>query len=335
MRKAGVASGIVGVLLVIAAFLTAFWITPSYIARLPGNYNKTYTYQGTLSRLLDPTALASGNLAGAFKTGLPQTIGMHVKVLRTSGNAAQVKYTNSETISGIPVASVTENYAVDRRSLEATASHPSNWSVTKARGLVVSWPIPAEKHNYTGWVELTGTTVPLKYIKQVQHGGISTYEYQSAVPATPITSSQALAALPKSLPVALAPKLKAAGLISASQASALGKLFPHAASIPLGYTYESTSTYWVDPATGLIVDIKSSERQLGGVKLPGGKIVPFVPVLIGDYQATKSSLNAAVSNARNGASAISTWGITVPVIAGVVGFLLVMLGAILWWRREN
>jgi Porin PorA len=335
MRKAAIACGVVGVVLLVAAGLMAWWITPTYIARLPSNYDKTRTYAGTISSVINPAALATGNLSAAVKTGLPQTVKNSVKVTATSGNTALVRNNISVTSSGRQIGALTNNYAVDRQSLAATGSHPSSWHVTNARGLTFSWPIPAKQQNYTGWVPYTQSTTPLTYVAQMQHGGINTYEYQSTVPPTRITNPQVLAVLPKSLPVALLPRIEGAGLISPSQLAGLARAFPGAKSIPLAYTYQSTSTYWVAPATGIVVDVHRSERQLGGIVLPGGKIITLLPVLVDSFTGTSSSVSQAATDANNGSSTITTWGVTVPIIAAAVGFVLVVLAIFLWMRGRS
>jgi hypothetical protein len=334
MRKAAIASGVVGLVLLVAAALLAFWITPSYIARLPSSYNKVRTYNGTIGTLVNPAALATGNLAAAVKTGLPATIRMQVQVQQTSGNTALVRDSDTISTSGRAIGAITSHYALDRKTLMATTSHPSNWNVVNAKGLTVSWPIGAMKQNYTGWVAQTQTTTQLKYVKQANKGGVNTYVYQATVPTTPIKNAQVLSALPKSLPVALLPRISAAGLISASQLAGLAKAFPHATQIPLGYTYQATSTYWVAPSTGIIVDISSAEREMGGIAMPNGTIIPLIPVLVDTYQASPSSLQAAATDANNGSSTITTWGTIVPIVAAVVGFLLVVL-AVIFWRRGS
>jgi len=332
MRKAAIASGVVGLILLVAAGLLAWLITPSYIARLPGSYNKTRTYDTTIHTLFNPAALATGNLAGAIKTGLPGQISETVTVQQTSGNTALVQDTRNITVAGTLIGRTVTYYALDRQTLEATSSHPSNWTVTPAQGLTVSWPLGAKQQNYTGWVYQTGTTTTLKYVGQAQQGGINTYEYQATVPPTPINNPQLLAALPKTLPASLLPRLTAAGLISATQAAALAKALPGATTIPLGYTYQSANTYYVAPGTGLVVNVSNNETEMGGIALPGGKFVPLIPALAYSYHATPASLTAAVNDANSGASTITTWGVTVPIIAVVVGFILVVLAVYLWMR---
>jgi hypothetical protein len=335
MRKAAISSGVIGVVLLVAAGLMAWWITPTYIARLPDNYNKTRTYVGTIRSLFVPSALASGNLSAAIKTGLPATLTDQVTAQQTSGNTALVQDKRTITTAGTAVAATTSHYAVDRQTLAATKSHPGSWSVTPATGLTVSWPLGAKQQNYTGWVYLTQTTTPLKYVKQAQQGGINTYQYQATVPPTPMKNPQALAGLPKTLPASLLARLGAAGLISPSQLASLGKAFPRATSIPLGYTYAASNTYWVAPATGLVVNVSNNETEMAGIALPTGKIIPLIPVLADSYHASPASLSAAVTDANNGSNTITTWGVIVPIVAAAVGFVLVVLAVLLWLRGRS
>jgi Porin PorA len=335
MRKAAISGGVIGLILLVAAALLSWWITPSYIARMPGGYNKTRTYDATISALFNPAALAAGNLAGAIKTGLPATITETVKVQQTSGNTALVQDTRKIMVSGSLVGQTVSPYAVDRQSLEATSSHPSDWTVIPASGLTVSWPLGAKQQNYTGWVYQTDTTTTLRYVTQVQQGGINTYEYQATVPPTAIKNPQLLALLPKSLPVSLLPRLQAAGLISAANLATLAKLFPAAASIPLGYTFQDANTYYVAPGTGLVVNVSNNEKEMGGIALPGGKVIPLLPVLAYTYHASPASLSAAVNDANSGSSTITTWGVTVPITAAAVGFVLLVLAVFLWMRGRT
>jgi hypothetical protein len=335
MRKAAISSGAVGLILFVAAALLAWWITPSFIARMPSDYNKTRTYDATIRTLFDPAALASGNLAGAIKTGLPATITETVKVQQTSGNTALVQDTRKIMVAGKTVGQTVTPYALDRQSLEATSSHPGDWSVTPAQGLTVSWPLGAGQQNYTGWVYQTGTTTTLKYAAQAQQGGINTYVYKATVQPTAIKNPQLLASLPKSLPVSLLPTMRAAGLISASNLASLAKMFPGAASIPLAYTYQADNTYYVAPGTGLVVNLSNNEAQMAGIALPNGKVIPVLPVLAYTYQASSASLSDAVSDANSGSSTITTWGMIVPIAATLAGLFLVVLGVLLWMRGSS
>ena len=335
MRKTAIASAIVGVIFLAVAGLLAFWITPSFVARLQSSSNTVRTYDGQIRTLVNPVALAQGNFSAAIKVGLPEALRRQVKVLQTSGNTALVQDATTVTSSGKPIGGITSQYAIDRTSFEATASHPSDWSVTNAKGLTFNWPIGTKQQNYTGWVPFTETTTALKYIKQEQHGGVNTYVYQATVPATPIKNPQVLRGLPTTLPVSLLQGAGRAGLIPASLVASLAKVFPHARTVPVGYVYESTSTYWVAPATGIVVNLNTTEKQVGGVLLPAGKIIPVLPVLSDSYKASPASVQAAANDATNGSNTIQTFGTTLPIVAAVIGLILVVIAVILWMRGRR
>jgi hypothetical protein len=335
MRKTAIACGAVGLILVLVAFLLAFWITPSYIARLQGNSNIVRDYHGKVLTLVNPAALASGNAAGAVITGVPETLRRQVTVLQTSGNTALVRDATTSTASGRRIGSISSQYAISRTSFEATASHPSDWSITKATGLTFNWPIGAQQRDYTGWVPFTRTTVPLKYVKQQPQDGINTNVYQATVPSTPVTNPQVLRSLPASLPTSLLPEIVKAGLIPASVVADLGRAYPGATSVPVKYLYSAANTFWVAPPTGVVVNQHTTESQVGSIVLPGGKLVPVFPVLSDTYAFTPSSVRSAVSDANNGSGTINGWGILAPILAGIVGFLLLVAAALLWTRGRR
>lgn len=335
MRKTAVACGAVGVILVAAAFLLAFWITPTYVARLQGSTNTVRNYNGQVQTLVNPGALRSGNLAGAVITGVPETLRRQVTVQQTAGNTALVRDATTATASGRAIGSISSQYAISRTSFEATASHPAGWSITKATGLTFNWPIGAKRQNYTGWVPFTQTTVPLRYTGQQPQGGINTNVYQATVPFTPVRNPQVLRSLPVSLPASLIPAVVKAGIIPASVAAEVARAFPNTTSVPVRYVYQATSRYWVAPPTGIVVNTRTAESQVGGIALPGGTFVPLFPVLADSYSYTPATVQSAVSDANNGSSSMNTWGIIVPIVAGIVGFGLLVAAALLWIRGRR
>lgn len=129
MRKAAIACGAAGVVLLVAAALLAFWITPSFVARLPSDSSTVRDFGGKVKTLVNPAALASGNFAGAIRVGLPLSIRQQVKVLQTSGNTALVRNAITATAAGRPISATSWHYALNRSSFEATTSHPGDWSV--------------------------------------------------------------------------------------------------------------------------------------------------------------------------------------------------------------
>jgi hypothetical protein len=201
MSKLKIALAALGGLCLLAAALLAWWITPTFVARVPDGRTLHRSYQGTFQTLLDPRLVASGDLAGAIKVGLPLAIAQTVTVQKTSGDTALINDDRVTTAANQPVEHTSWNYAVDRYSLEATTNHPSDWpNIVPAQGLVVGWPLGAEKKTYQGWVPETETTSPVNYVKTQTVQGMTTYVYHGTVAPTQIKDSQILAALPKSVP---------------------------------------------------------------------------------------------------------------------------------------
>jgi hypothetical protein len=75
----------------------------------------------------------------------------------------------------------------------------------------------------------------------------------------------------------LLPGLRAAGLLSPTLLASLARAFPGATSVPLAYTYQAADTYYVAPATGLVVNLSNNETEMGGIALPNGTIIPLIP----------------------------------------------------------
>ena len=150
MTKTRIACAVVGVLSLVAAALLAWWITPSYVARVPDGKNINRNYNGTFQSLLDPKALASGNLLGAIKQGVPMTVAQDVKVETTDGNKALISDSRTTQAAGSTVEQTKWEYAVDRQSLEAVSSHPSSWNVVPAHfDVYPRWLVGSPRADFT------------------------------------------------------------------------------------------------------------------------------------------------------------------------------------------
>lgn len=191
---------VVGAVLIAGAFVLAYFVTPNYVARLPGDTDTKRTYTGTFKTLLDAQEVAKGNLVSAVKQNVPLAIERAVKVEATSGNTALVSDSRTTTAAGNAVEKTTWQYAVNRKTLEPASSHPSSWTVVDAQGLTVSWPIGSKKTTYTGWRPETKTTTPLTYSRTESKSGLNTYVYEASLPPTRITDTEVLAGLPPAVP---------------------------------------------------------------------------------------------------------------------------------------
>src|SRR5262245_16246717 len=118
MRKSAIALATGAVVLLAAAAVTRFVVLPE-LHQVPADYDGTSSYAGTLT-MLNPAALASGDLANAFLTDVPVTVAQHVRTTSTAGSVAVMS--NDVTVKGpdgTELVTSKHTYAVDRVTLEA------------------------------------------------------------------------------------------------------------------------------------------------------------------------------------------------------------------------
>ncbi|MFF7249602.1 DUF3068 domain-containing protein [Embleya sp. NPDC008237] len=327
---------VVGLVLIAGAFVLAYVITPNYLVRLPDDTDAKRSYTGSFRTLLDAQEVAKGNLVTAVKRDVPLAVERTVKVEETSGDTALVSDSRTTTAAGNPVEKTDWRYAVDRKTLQP-AGHPANWTVVDARGLTVSWPFGAKKKTYTGWRPETGTTTPLTYVRTESKSGVDTYVYEAHLPATRITDSQVLAGLPPAVPQATLASVAQLGPLPPATKQQLAALLPTLGNpVPLSYTLESADTFWIEPETGIVIDTKRSQQRVAGVVAPGnGAFLPLLPVSDVVYQQTPGSVKAAADDAEDGHDAIVLVGTILPIVAGVVGALLIAAALLIRRRRPR
>jgi hypothetical protein len=251
-----------------------------------------------------------------------------VKVLATDGGAAQV---SDVRVLMAGAAAIAQTSASTRRPqdprCQQTATHRP---VTPAQGLTVTFPIGSQKQDYTGWVPDIQTTTPIKYQREENKGGVNTYVYTSTVDAAPIKDQSVLANLPPALPQSVLGGLSAVLPLTDQQKAALAQALPRLANpVPLSYTYESTSTFWVEPTTGIVVDTDREETRKAGIGGPGGIVLAAVPVYDVTTNFTPQSVADAANEASNKKDDLTLIGTTLPWILVGVGAVLLIAGLVL------
>lgn len=322
---------ILGVLCLAAAALLRWVVVPNQ-ARLASDENVTRQFEGTAKLLLNPQALTTGNLRAAVLTNTPVTATRTVRTLATSGDSAQIEDARALTTGeGQAVGSTQAKYAVDRKTLEAVSDHPSDWQVTAAQGLTVSWPIGAEKKDYTGWVQDTQATTPLTYLREESRHGVTTYVYEANAEPAPIKDPQVLGALPPALPVTTLEALSAALPLTPEIKNQLAQLRPQlTAPVPLTYTYEVRSTYWVEPTTGIVVDTERAEARKAGLSVQGRTIAAVLPVFDVETAYTPATATEAADDAEDSKGALDLAGSTLPLVLLIAGILLLLAAVLVY-----
>ena len=323
----GAALSILGLLCLVAAAILVWVIVPDR-KQLPADTNVTRQFEGTANVMLNPAALATGDFRNALLTNVPVTAERTVQVTATEGNAAQVADVRSLAAGGVQVGRTQASYAVDRTTLEATEP-ASGWTVTPHQGLTVSWPIGAERRDYIAWVNETQTTTTARYQREEERGGVNTYVYEVTAPAAPIRDQQVLATLPPAIPGTVLAGLADVLPIPDSAKAQLAQVLPNLGDpIPLRYTYESTSTFWVEPTTGLVVDTERSEIRRAGIGEAGGAPLA-IPVFDVTTSFTDEAVNEAASDASGAKTRLDLFGTVLPWILGILGLALLVAGLIL------
>ena len=322
-----------GVLLLGAAAILEWWVVPRR-AQLPADTNTVRGFSGTARVLLNPQAIAGGNLSAALLVDQPVTAQRTVKVLATDGDSAEVSDARIlATSTGQPLASTDTTYAVNRKTLEGASDAPQSWDATTPDGLTVSWPIGAEKKDYPVWVNETQTTATATYVKQEQKNGLGTYVYEVNVPAAAIKDPQVLGTLPTNLSGAALGAIAERLPLPAEQKAQLAQLLPSlGAQVPLTYTYESKSTVWVEPTTGIVVDTDRRETRKAGI---GSPPIAAAPVYDVTTTFTDQSVDAAVDEASDKKGTIDTFGSTVPWILAIAGVVALLAALLIYLLRRR
>jgi hypothetical protein len=316
--------------------------------QLPADTDTTRTYEGTMATLVDPQT---------FETmrELPIALERRFFVVDTEGDAALVKEERSMTSDGQPLQQVVNHYSIDRVTMEWTGDHPEEWAENEGfwprEGHVLGWPIGTEQRDYTGWSDDYMGTVPLTFVEEAAHerSGMTLYTFTSAGGPQPIADEMVAGmGLPTELPKAqlalLLGQADLGGIVGALLPTLLEQL-PE--TVPLGYSYDYDGTYWVDPATGIIVDTEKRETRTVGLSpdavegtalalLPEEQLSALrLPIMDFSYTATDASVEEAASDARDAAGTLQLYGTTLPIVAIVAGVILLAVGLLLALRRPR
>jgi hypothetical protein len=316
-----------------------FAVVPAY-AQWPDDVDSTRTYEGTLEVMLNTEALAANDLANIFMRDVPIRLSRHVTTEETDGGQALVREVATMTaVDGTPLPLGGEDwYTIDRKTMNHVANFAGNPDVVDARqGLVVGFPIGTEQRTYDGWSDYYQRVVPLEFVAEEERVGWDLYHFRARSGPAPIedpaTLGQFPPALPKDAVIALAPMLAPPEL----QAQ-LGQLAPALPDpVPFSYLYEYETNYWVDPATGVLIDYTKDEAIIIGIQsdaLPGG-VAPVGPVVALTYQHTEASIADAKADAEDGQTLLFWFGTVVPWGAIGLGALLILGGGFAVARKRE
>jgi len=326
-NAAGWSLGGLGILLIAAAAIIRFVVLPAQ-AQLPDDLDSQRIYEGSVT-VLNAEALNTGDLANLFLTDVPVTIDRRVKAVEVDGSDELVEDSQLMTApDGSPILAAKTLYTVDRKTMESVPDFSGN-DVPDRTGLVIGWPIGTEDRDYVGWSDDPMQTVNLAFAGEEERVGIDTYKFTASSGPQKIVDQSMLANFPPALPQALIAQLAPALGLPAELTGQLAELLPALPDpVPLSYTYEFEAEYWVDPATGVLVDIVKHDKRdvlLESDLLPAP--VPLATVYDLNYTPTQQSIDDAKADADDYGGQLSLFGTNIPLLLAALGLGSLWLGA--------
>ncbi len=350
---------VLGLALIAIGLVVMFVIVPG-MKQFPDDVDTTRNYNGTMPVLLNPATFE-------FMTDLSVDLERHFETEEVDGDIALVLEVQTLSMGGQPLsAPVVKRHVIDRKTMEFVEDYSGDWTALEGfvprGGLVLGWPIDAEKEDYDGWSDDYQTKVLLEYVDTRDHprAEIETYYFTSSSGPLPINP---LAVAAMGLPAELTQAQIAAllgGMEDVTEEMALGlPLALQAAQwpdpVPLSYVYEYTGEYWIEPTTGVMIDTHKIEIRKVGFSdelmtslatvlaaLPEGMVDPAalgemlpIPVFYLDYQATDESVQDAKDDALDAKDQLQLFGTTMPVGLIVIGLVLGIAGAFLFMQKQE
>jgi hypothetical protein len=164
---------------------------------------------------------------------------------------------------------------------------------------VVFWPIGTRQATYQVYDTNTERAWPAAYAGTAYVQGLLTYRFTQRIPVTVV---QQVPGVPTSL----------LGLRGPSR------------NVVANRTFQATDTFWVDPRTGVPVNVE--ERILSVLHAPAGQ--GRLTVASADLTVTPASQRALATVARQNSAAIATIRQEGPFVGLLVGLLLLLAGTV-------
>jgi hypothetical protein len=296
-----------GVFLIVVALAAEFFV-PGQAVKFPLNeYNKSTLIAKDASYFspkkvtevsgvtLQATNTTLGNVADA------DTIG-------SSSTAVWESYTAVEDVTNhtaVEIPAQGNTFAFNRRTGELVP-----WSGNSLDGKHVAvsgqgsvWPFGSQKHSYQVYDTTLRKPVTFSYVGTSAVQGVATYVYRANV-SSQQTGTQIL---PGSLVGLTAPE------------------------VTLPEFYSVHETFDIDPVTGVPLYVNEHVQQV--LKTPSGST--GLVLIDADFVTAPSSVTAGVNTDNSARSEISLLKLIVPLIAGILGVVLVVLGLIFTRSRPE
>jgi Porin PorA len=301
-RVAGLVLSALGTFLIVLALLTKFVVAGEAV-KFPLNENTVTTLIAQNAKYFNTSQLAvetGVTLEDTLTTQGDNAAGSSGTAVWNQFNYVYDK-TNFQTVSYS-----TDRYAFDRKSGELSnccgAAIGTNTKVHFS-GLGLVWPLNAQKQTYPVFNTTLLKPVPAVYSGTASVQGENTYKYVQTVQPTQIGT--------QAVPGAL-----------------IGQ--PSEASVTLPEFFAGTTTEWVDPVTGAPVKGVSTQHQYLA-DASGNEVLTLIDAT---FATTPASIASTLHTARNYDSQINLVQVVLPLILGIVGVILLLMGLVLFFTSR-
>ncbi|WP_283138407.1 DUF3068 domain-containing protein [Rhizohabitans arisaemae] len=199
-----------------------------------------------------------------------------------------------------PLISMTERRTAFNRftgaAVNCCGAHVGKENVA-IEGQTYLFPFGTEKRTYPVFNSIAGKALDAKFVGEENLKGLDTYKFEQVIDPTAIARP--------SVPAAVF-GLKTPGDISAER------------------VYEGVNTYWVEPVSGVIVRQEHRRDEVLGSTDGTYKVVAFEAVV----DTESKSVDELIDRAQAAKSQIQLVRTTIPLIALILGILLLVAGAL-------
>jgi hypothetical protein len=297
----------IGAFLVVTGVLSRFYAYPA-LAVAPMDQNSVTHLTATDATILD---LSTYKEVQTDMSVANRTVG-DVKASEDAGDDIVVWASTTsyrDEIGNIRSRSA-ERYAFDAHTGEAVnccggfeETTDGEREEVKRSGQISKYPFGTEKTDYKFWDATLGQAVTTKFQKESEIDGLTVYEFKYEVPTTTVGTRE----VPP--------------FIVGEEGSA---------AVEADIQYSTTTTHWVEPVTGVVIDRVSDTCNTLAID---GET--RATTSCGVFSYTDDQVKENVDEYKGKASSLSMVHGTVPIVGVVLGLLLIIGGVLLARRRKD
>ena len=296
----------VGCFLIVAALMVRFYAYPK-LAVAPENQNSVTRLQAEGATFFNTATLTEEQTDLSVEN---QTLG-DVEATEEADDGIRVWYgsTSIRAEDGTIISRSQERVAFDATSGQAvnccdayTETTEGDRQAANREGQVYKMPFNTQKTTYQWWDGTLGETVDMKFVEEDEVDGLKAYKFESSVPRTRVGERE----VPGSI---------------------LGE---DDATVTAETMYTNDKTLWVEPETGAVID--RNEHTVTSLAYDGEDRVTATDA---NLEYTDETVAANVEDLGDKGSQLGLARTTAPIVAGIVGVVLLGLGVLLGRRRSE